>query len=304
MEAMPLSIPAIRDRSILVTGAAGFLGGVILSYLRKLGARAVGLARVPDSAVPPPAVYVDLLDSKSFAALDTAGPYDSVVHCAALLPGKSNDYELMNANIQLTYNMLEWALNSKVPHFYFASGCNVYGSQAKPCPEDTLPAPSDYYAISKLSCEHVVRLLSPNACLLRISAPFGPHLQTETVIKRFLIQASEDQQLSLMGQGAREQHFVYEEDVARAVSLALAKGTTGLFNISGESPVSMRDLANAVLQIFGRDQRNGIRFTGVDPQESYRGSFPYDAAKEIFGYSPQVSLKEGLKLCARAWGLL
>ena len=301
---MPLLIPAIRDRSILVTGAAGFLGGVTLSFLRKLGARAVGLSRIPHSGVSSPAVSVDLLDLKSFAALDAAGPFDTVVHCAAVLPVKTNDCELLNANTTMTFNILQWALKANTRYFCFFSGCNVYGSQAKPCREDTLPAPDDIYAISKLSCEFVVRLLFPKACLLRISAPFGPQLQTETVIKRFLIQASRNQPISIMGKGSREQHFVYEEDVARAVSMAIEKEVTGTFNISGDAPVSMGDLANSVLRIFGREGRNDVQFTGVDPQESYRGNFPSDAAKETFGYSPQISLEEGLRSCARAWGLV
>ena len=304
MKAMPLSAPAITDRSILVTGAAGFLGSVVLSCLRKLGARTVGLSRTSDSAVSSPAVHVDLLDRKSFAALDAAGPFDGVVHCAAVLPGKRNDDDLIHANIAMTHNIVDWSLNANVQQFLFTSSCSVYGSRPNPCREDALPAPSSIYAISKLSCEHMIRILFPNACLLRISAPFGPHLQTETVIKRFLIQASQNQPLSLMGEGLREQHFVYEEDVARAVSLALSKGVTGLFNISGEAAVSMRDLADSVLQIFGRDQQNGVRFAGVDPQENYRGNFPFDEAKENFGYSPQISLEEGLRLCARAWSLL
>jgi len=294
----------MKDRSILVTGAAGFLGSVILSHLRKLGARAVGVARSSILSVPPPAVCIDLKDAKSVTLLNANGPYDSVVHCAAVLPGRAADFDLMIANITTTYNILEWALSAGVDHFCFASSCSVYGTQAKSCTEDTLPAPADCYGISKLSCEQMVRALFRKACLLRISAPYGPGLRTETVVKRFLMQAARNQTISLMGSGSREQHFVHEEDVAEAFSMALRNRTTGVFNVSGSYPVSMRDLAESVLRIFDRSGEDAIRCSGLDPQESYRGNFPFEAANKSFGYRPQVSLEVGLRLCARGWGLL
>lgn len=301
---MPLPFKPLKDQSILVTGAGGYLGSTILSCLRKLGARAVGSARSRSAILPEPTVYADLEASHSLESLDSSGPYDTVVHCAALLPSNRNDVDLLIANVKMTCNLIEWARMNGIERFCFLSSSSVYGPQSKPCSEDTLPAPSHFYGISKLACEHVVRVSFPDACLLRIAAPYGPKLRLPTVVKRFLEQASRKQLISLLGSGAREQHFVYEEDVAAAVSLAVANGVAGIFNISGDRPVSMIDLAKIVLNLFGRRLEDSLQFSGEDPQEHYRGNFPHDLAKKTFGYQPQLSLEEGLMLCARAWGLL
>ena len=286
----------MKDRSILVTGASGFLGSVILSHLRSLGARVTGASRSGE-------VSADLEDPRSIESLKSSGPFDSIVHCAAVLPGKRADSDVLNANLMMTNHVLEWATTENVRQFCFLSSCSIYGNATESCSEDTPPAPASVYGVSKLACEQMIRIAFPNASLLRVSAPYGPHLRLETVVKRFVSAASASQPIPLMGEGSREQHFVFEKDVAHAVSLALTNDAAGIFNISGDAPVSMRQLASKILRIFGRPE-DSIHCSGSDPQEDYRGNFPHDAATKAFGYKPETELEEGLRECARAWGLL
>ena len=287
----------MKGRSILVTGASGFLGSVILSHLNGLGARVIGTSRTGE-------IPVDLEDPRSLESLKSSGPFDSLVHCAAVLPGKRADSDVLNANLMMTNHVLEWANQEGVQQFCFLSSCSIYGNASSPCNEETLPAPASVYGVSKLACEQMIRIAFPDALLLRVSAPYGPHLRLETVVKRFLMAASENRPIPLMGEGSREQHFVFEKDVARAVSLALTKDAAGLFNVSGDAPVSMRHLAGIVLRIFGGTEEDSIHCSGLDPQEDYRGNFPFDAATKAFGYRPETSLDAGLRECARSWGLL
>jgi len=140
-------------------------------------------------------------------------------------------------------------------------------------------------------------------CLLRISAPYGPDLVAETVVTRFLKQASQGLPLQLMGSGRRSQDFVYQEDVARAFALALQRRAVGLFNISGDRPVSMYELAETVLRIFGKLSSGNILTIGLDPQEFYHGWFPLQAAADSFGYRAEVSLEQGLLKTRETLGL-
>lgn len=297
-----------KDRSILVTGAGGFLGGVILTYLRRHGVRVVGTARAQVTQADEQFIYLDIEDSTALKSLDTMGPYDTVIHCAAVLPGKRSDLDLLIANQRMTYNLVEWATSRNVSDFFFASSCSIYGYSDQPCTELSLPAPANIYAASKLACEQIIQIVAGDTgmrvCILRISAPYGPSLRTKTVIKRFLKQGAQNQPLTLIGSGSRSQDFVYEDDVARAFFLAITHGATGVFNISGDHSVSMRELAETVLRIFGRDDEQAITFSGVDPQESYRGRFPIEAAVRAFDYQPQVTFEEGLRRSAHGWGLL
>ena len=107
-----------------------------------------------------------------------------------------------------------------------------------------------------------------------------------------------------MGSGSRSQDFVYEEDIAWAFTLAVLHCATGVFNISGNRSVSMCELGQTILRLFGVDPEVAIRVIGDDPQEAYRGRYPVVAATGAFGYRPQVTLEDGLRRTAQAWGLL
>lgn len=296
----------LQDRSVLVTGANGFLGSVLLNHLRQRAMRVIGTSLSSKGVEP----FVKL-DLESFSALTrfaTYGTFDTIVHLAAVLPGLGDDLDMLIANQKMTYSILRWAVQSNTRYFLFASSCSVYGYTSVPCDETSPLAPSNLYAISKIACEQLVDLLTHDAgmraCVLRISAPYGPGLKRETVIKRFLTQAAHGQCITLMGTGSRCQDFVYEEDVAQAFFLARLHQAQGTFNISGGCPVSMRELAEMALHIFDRDVEQGIRYEGIDPQENYRGHFLFTAASQTFGYQPQISLEEGLRRSAQAWGLL
>lgn len=298
----------LNDQSILVTGASGFLGSVIAAYFRRGGARVVGTARSQQCQSDQEVLYLDLENSSDLQLLETKGPYDAVIHCAAVLPGKISDQELISVNQKMTFNVAAWALNNKVANFLFASSCSVYGYLNKPCDELSIPQPSNMYAVSKIACEYMINAMATNTntkiCILRISAPYGPSLRAETVIKCFLNQVARNNPITLLGTGTRSQDFVYQDDVAEAFYRAVQQNAEGTFNISGNQPVSMLNLAEIILRIFGKNRDNGIIFKGIDFQESYRGSFPTTSAMHTFGFAPQVDLKEGLLRTAREWGLI
>lgn len=298
----------LNKRSVLVTGAGGFLGSVIAEHLKRQGARVVGTARSHHYHNNQGLLYLDLENPADLEVLDNRGPYEVVIHCAAALPGKMSDSELLSANQQMTYNLVKWTIDNDVRNFLFASGCNIYGYLNKPCTELTVPQPPNIYAVSKVACEYMINAMSAGTnmkvCLLRISAPYGPSLGAETVIKRFLQQVAQDDRITLMGTGSRSQDFVYQSDVAHAFCQALLHDAEGTFNISGDYPVSMLELAEIIFRVFDKTCDDRIIYSGVDPQESYRGCFPITAATSTFGYYPQIKLEDGLKRTAREWGLM
>ncbi len=301
-------MPHLEGARILVTGDLGFIGGAIAARLEALGARVVGADRAPASEPDRDRVQVDLTHPEQVQRLNDRGPYAAVVHCAAVLPGGVLDPDLLAANLGMTQRLLQWWGEARIPSLVFISGCNVYGRSTAACDETSLPEPADLYALSKLACEHLARIQAASAagraCVLRVSAPFGPRLRRETVVRRFITQAANRAPITLLGSGSRAQDFVYEEDVAEACCLALIRDAQGTFNVSGDRPVTMRELAETVLRLFGAETSTSLQLGGADPQESFRGHYPAAAAARAFGYRPQVDLAEGLRRSARAWGLL
>lgn len=299
---------SLNASSVLVTGAGGFLGSVITEHLRKQGTPVVGTARGKQYHNKHKLLCIDLENAADLKVLDADGPYGAVIHCAAALPGKMADSELVFVNQRMTYNLVKWAIDSNVRNFLLASSCNIYGYLGKPCTELTVPQPPNIYAVSKIACEYMINAMSAGTnmkvCILRISAPYGPSLGAETVIKRFLQQVAQNDRITLMGTGSRSQDFVYQSDVARAFCQALLHDAEGTFNISGNQPISMLELAEIIFRIFDKTCDDRIIYSGVDPQESYRGCFPITAATSTFGYFPQIKLEDGLKRTAREWGLM
>jgi UDP-glucose 4-epimerase len=294
------------DYSLLVTGASGFLGSVVTARLRDLGARVVGTTHGVSSDND--LVPVDLEDYACLSKLNRRGPFDAVLHLAAVLPGRRGELETLMANERMTYNFAKWSVEQKTAKFLYASSCSVYGLATGPCDEATVPQPHNPYAVSKLACEHLLNIIAGQSntelCVLRISAPYGPNMIADTVVTRFLRRMSEGLPLELMGSGSRRQDFVYQDDVSEACALALQHRAVGVFNVSGDKSISMRELAETVLRMFGKPVSENIVFVGEDPQEPYRGGFPIRAATESFHYKPKVNLEEGLRKTAKALKLL
>ena len=156
--------------------------------------------------------------------------------------------------------------------------------QSWQCP--TLP---NQYTVSKLACEYLVSLAAKSVGMrfstLRISAPYGPHLQIETVVKRFIQQAARKKQITLMGTGSRSQDFVYEEDVARAFAMAISHRTTWFLDLSGDRSVSMLVLAETILRLFDVEPENAIRLEGIDPEKRIIAVFSGCSSDQSFQLS-------------------
>jgi UDP-glucose 4-epimerase len=281
---------------VLVTGAAGFLGSAIVRELRQYDHEVIATSRQEtqnDSANQ----HLDLLQ-KIGPQFESDYSFDAIVHAAALLPGAKEENQVFLENQQMTLQLAQWANTQKVKHFVFLSSCSVYGYADHPCDENQHTAPKNLYALSKLQCEGILEMIASlsdiKAASLRISAPYGPGYRSETVVSRFLRQASRGKQLTLMGSGQRSQDFIFETDVARGVRLALQNQAVGLFNLTAGESTSMHELARQCLECYGQSQ-DLIAFSGQDdPQDSYRGLYPNLKARSAFGYSPEVSLRDGL----------
>lgn len=274
------------------------MGRAVCAALEPAGWKVWRLTRRPAAN----SIAADLCDAD---ALERAAPHQTpgaVIHLAALLPGIPSSDANRDANEMMLDSLMRWMKPRGIAACLFASGCNVYGNVAGACTEETAPAPLDGYAEGKLAAEHALTDGPWRSVSLRIAAPYGPHPGVPTVVHRFLKMAAAGEDITLWGSGVRTQHFVHTADVGQAFLLALESEAAGVFNIAGPSPVSMAQLAAACIRVTG--SRSTIRCTGEDPQESYRGWFPWDKAHAAFGYSPLVSLDEGLALTAREMGLL
>lgn len=137
---------------VLVTGAAGYLGGRVLAALRGQGRAAVGVARTGAAGV----VACDLLDAGAVAALVAAHPGSPLIHCAAVVPRTPGDYAARDAAAQ-SVAMVENLVAARAGPIVFASSMTVYPAGIGVAREEQAAAAGEGYGAGKLRAEEVLR---------------------------------------------------------------------------------------------------------------------------------------------------
>lgn len=197
--------------TILLTGAAGFIGSHLAERLLAAGHRVIGVDNFDPfypravkerniAAVRAHAAFalgeIDLRDAGALAALvDAAGVrIDAIVHLAAkagVRPSMSDPVAYQEVNVAGTQNLLELARRLHVPQFVFASSSSVYGiSPSVPWREDdTALKPISPYASNKVSAElmgHVYsHLYGIRFIALRLFTVYGPRQRPDLAIHKF-----------------------------------------------------------------------------------------------------------------------
>lgn len=294
---------------VWVTGAAGFLGASVCRRLLDVGLTVRPLVRQDSfrrvlggaggGTLLEPLVG-DLADGMAAAA--DLQPPGSVVHFAAEIPADGSPEELAAAaerNRRTDDHVFAFAARVGAGVVFASSGA-VYGEgDGEPFVESGPAAPAIPYAAAKLRSEEAGAEVLGDVGLpfaaLRISAPYGPGLAVDTVIRVFLSRALAGEPLTYHGSGSREQDFVYVTDVADAAHRAIAAHAAGVFNIAGGSPISMRALAEMVAGVVGHDVP--VLPSGrEDPQEGRRVRYSIEAAADGLGWRPVTPLRHGLEL--------
>jgi len=138
----------------LVTGGAGFFGGILKSRLLADGAEVVSVDLVPDTARHPAltSVQADIRDEEAMRAVFTAHKFDAVFHIAAMLAhGRMNRELLWTSNVDGTGVIAGCAREAGVRKLVFtSSNCLWASNMGRPVREDDPPAPVEVYGESKL----------------------------------------------------------------------------------------------------------------------------------------------------------
>jgi UDP-glucose 4-epimerase len=293
-------------RTVLVTGATGFLGTHVVRQLLASGTEVVALSLHGGEVEGVRVEAVDLSDRERALRALADVRCDAVVHLAAALP-TGGDVLAMQASFDRTV-----AADSTIAAFcraheyglVYASGSSVYGPMVGDVPvaEERLPAPETLYAAAKyvgdVLCLQLGQEAGVAAASLRISAPYGPGARRPSVVEVFLRAALASADLTLKGSGSRTQDFTFVSDVASAVRHALDVGAAGVFNVGTGEPVSMRRLAELALQAVPESSSRIVASGLADPQEEYRALMDVSKAREELGWTAQVGLLEGLRATA------
>lgn len=312
--------------TVLVTGGAGFIGSHTVAALRAAGRRVVVVddfstgrrenlaewAGDPEVEV----VAADVRDDSFKGELAGRGPFAAVVHLAAqvsVVRSLADPVADLDVNLRATTRLALWAVEAGAQRFVFASSAAVYGEPRRvPIAEDDPIAPISPYGAAKAASELYLGCLAPLrslACVsLRFFNVYGPRQDPQSpyagVVAAFLSRALRGEPLTIFGAGTQTRDFVYVEDVARAVVLALGTGSVGhtVCNVASGREISVLELAEQARQAAQQIGASPGALVHVPARagEIDRSLAATGRAAELLGFRAATGLEEGLRRTA-AW---
>lgn len=301
----------MRNNKVLVTGGAGFIGSYLSDALVHQGhsitildnlssgtkenlARVSGKFHFVKDSILNASLMEKLLKGKDVV-------YHLAAHASVPMSVEKPLYDF-KVNATATVGILKMALDAGVKRVVFASSAGTYGYPVyTPMDENHPTYPVNPYSASKLAAERAglcfQQCYGLEFVALRIFHAYGPG-QTRMVIYDLLEKLYKNpKKLEVLGDGTQTRDFCYISDVVKAFMWAgrvtLKKDDPHVFNLSGEAPICVKDLAALLVKKYGA-RGTKIVCTG----KSWPGDMPNLVANltriKQFGFTPKVTLDEGI----------
>jgi UDP-glucose 4-epimerase len=310
---------AFQGKRALVTGGLGFIGSNLARRLAALGSEVL----VVDALFPEQGGNrFNLADAdKGKIAIEIADlrdtPLDRLVDGRDYLfslAGQTSHQGSMEAplddldlNCRVALALLE-ACRRKAPGIsvVYTSTRQLYGKPRSLPVDETHPiSPPDINAIHKLAAEqyHLLyrRVYGVKSSILRLTNTYGPRMRVKDARQTFIgiwLRALAEGKPFEVWEGGQKRDFTYASDMVEALLLAAShpKAQGEVFNIGGGGAVTLKNLADRLIEAFG----GGSYVLKEFPAERKRidiGDYEADDRKfrEASGWAPRVSLDEGLK---------
>jgi len=301
--------------SMLVTGAAGFIGSHVAEQLLLGGHEVVALDDLSGGFadnVPRGAVFVEgsVLDQGLLARLFREHRITHVFHLAAYAAeGLSHFIRRFNYtnNVVGSMNVLNEAVKADVGTFVFTSSIAVYGVNQTPMRESLTPMPEDPYGVAKFAVELDLqaarRMFGIDAIVFRPHNVYGErqHIgdRYRNVIGIFINQLMRGEPMTIFGDGTQTRGFSYIGDVAPLIarSIDVPDARNEVFNVGADEATTVNELAHLVARAMGVEPR--IRHLEAR-KEVQHAVADHSKLERVFGYRAKWTLDAGLERMA-AW---
>jgi UDP-glucuronate 4-epimerase len=312
-------------RSILVTGAAGFIGFHLCQRLLDQGFAVEGLdnlnayyeptlkqARLQQLLARPGFVFhrLDLADREAMARLFAENRYDAVLHLAAQAGVRhSVDHPMayLDSNLAGMLTVLEGCRHSGVRHLVYASSSSIYGAARQmPLREDMVTdQPISLYAASKKANELMAysysHLYGIPATGLRLFTVYGPWGRPDMAIFKFVRAVLAGQPIDVYNNGQMRRDFTYVDDVVDAVLKVMAVPPVAtadapahrVLNVGNNGPVSLLDFIGCIEKATGIEAiKHFMPMQQGDVPETWADT---TALEKGFGIRPNTDLHLGVQ---------
>lgn len=310
--------------TVLVTGAAGFIGFHVAARLLESGRQVVGIdnlnayydvalkkARLALLQATPGFHFhlADIADAEDIARIFAAHPdMDTIIHLAAQAGVRYSlidPYAYIHSNIKGHVVLLEAARRlDGLEHFVYASSSSVYGANTvRPYAVDhRTDHPVSLYGASKKSMEMISESYAAMHALpltgLRFFTVYGPWGRPDMALFIFTRKMLAGESIPVFAGGHLKRDFTYIDDIVTGVLACAANPPASpgprhrLFNLGNRQPVTVLRLVELLEASLGRKAR--IAFQPMQPGDVAETHADIEASRQAFGFQPKTRLEDGV----------
>jgi UDP-glucose 4-epimerase len=304
--------------SVLVTGAAGFIGSNLARRLIDDGHDVTTVDNLTTgraSNVPEDCelIVADLHDRSTINGL-CRRKFDVIYHVAGQsggIPSFDDPVYDLQANVQSTLLLMDYAKQSGCPTFVYASSMAVYGDPANlPVSEEDRLDPKTFYAVGKVASESYMRLYAQQGLgctALRLNNTYGPGQDlanlSQGMASIYIGQAIATRRILVKGSPSRVRDLVYVDDVVDAF---IAAGDAAkpeqfrTFNVATGVGTSVEDVLAMITS--GLPFPVQIEVEGATPGDQHGIYCSYDLIARELGWTPEVGVETGIRRMVQ-WAL-
>lgn len=305
--------------TLLVTGAAGFIGSHLAEALCRRGDTVIGLDNFNDYYDPARKraneqrlchypnfrmIEADLRDRPRMFDLFATEKIDRVAHLAAMAGVRnavSHPDLYVNVNLNGTQNLLDAARASGgVQNFVFASTSSVYGNTTQiPFVEtDACDRPLQPYAAAKRAAEILGysyhHLFGINFTVLRFFTVYGPRGRPDMMAYLLADSVVKGKEIPLYDNGQMYRDWTFVEDTVSGIVAAIDRPMGyEIFNLGRGEPVLLKDFVEIMEELSGR--KANVVPTPRLAADFVRNEADISKARRLLGYNPSVSVPEGVR---------
>ena len=310
----------IKNKRILITGAAGFIGSNLVDKLIENNC-VIAVdnfndfydLKIKESNIsqhlnnPNFKLYkTDICYFDGLKKIFAENKIDLIVHLAAragVRPSLENPLAYIETNINGTVNLLELTKVFGINKFIFASSSSVYGALSVNSPsfseEMRIDKSISPYAATKAAgeilCHTFSNLYGINIFCLRFFTVYGPRQRPDLAIHKFAKLISHNKPIPMYGDGTTKRDYTYIDDIISGVLKAIEYEKTPfeIINLGGGNPVSL----NRLIEILGKKFNQQIEIEKLPLQA---GDVPFtsaniEKAKKLLNYYPSTNIEYGIE---------
>jgi len=310
-------------KSVLLTGAAGFIGARTAQLLLDSGRHVVGVDNMNDYYDPRLKRHrveglqesdkfafaeIDIEEQEALAALFESHEFDCVINLAAragVRYSMENPTVYMQTNAQGTLNLLELMREHGIKKIVQASTSSLYAGQPMPFTEDMpVNEPISPYAATKKAAEAMAyayhHLYGFDVTVVRYFTVYGAAGRPDMSPFRFIKWVDEGTPLTLYGDGTQSRDFTHVDDIARGTIAGMAPIGYEIVNIGGgKEPVNLLQLIEMIEKKLGK--KATIDFQPAFKSDMKDTSANIEKARRLWNWEPTIGLDEGIDQAVAWW---